>query len=234
MREIHVSAGYIPSILQDTEISSDVLTFTSEDVSVHVTVPAPTAEELRNLSLVVKEAQEQVLSLLHTNRLIEIIDEAMLRLLDRGHPVRKELEQLLPVISGDSTETVRHALHETFKMFRKQELTRFLASAFRDSSVLDAFTPNMSGGFEKAIGPRLTTHVWAGNVPGLPLWSFLSNLLVKGGAIGKMASAEPLFIGAFVMCWQTWSPSCRMRLRRCGGLVEMSIVSRCCLKNRTW
>jgi hypothetical protein len=40
-------------------------------------------------------------------------------------------------------------------------------------------------------------HIWAGNVPGLPLWSLVSGLLVKAGNVGKVASAEPLFAGWF-------------------------------------
>ena len=42
-----------------------------------------------------------------------------------------------------------------------------------------------------------TTHIWVGNVPGLPIWSMISGLLVKAGNIGKVPSAEPLFAGWF-------------------------------------
>ena len=40
-------------------------------------------------------------------------------------------------------------------------------------------------------------HSWAGNVPGLPLWSLVCGLLVKAGNIGKLPSAEPLFASLF-------------------------------------
>jgi hypothetical protein len=47
------------------------------------------------------------------------------------------------------------------------------------------------------VGSDLTVHIWAGNVPGLPLWSLVSGLLVKSGNIGKVSSSEPLFAGWF-------------------------------------
>ncbi|MCV6600742.1 MAG: hypothetical protein OIF54_04115, partial [Cohaesibacter sp.] len=53
------------------------------------------------------------------------------------------------------------------------------------------------GGFGRAFGPDLSAHIWAGNVPGLPLWSLISSLLVKSGTIGKVSTAEPLFAGWF-------------------------------------
>ena len=63
--------------------------------------------------------------------------------------------------------------------------------------MLDDFQPRIKRGFSKAVGPELILHVWAGNVPALPLWSLISGLLVKSGNIGKVSSAEPLFAGWF-------------------------------------
>lgn len=49
-----------------------------------------------------------------------------------------------------------------------------------------------------ALGPSQLVHLWAGNVPALPLWSLVSGLLVKAGNVGKLASAEPVFATVFV------------------------------------
>jgi hypothetical protein len=59
--------------------------------------------------------------------------------------------------------------------------------------MLDDFQPLPKGGFGKAFGPPLLAHIWAGNVPGLPLWTQVAGLLVKSGGIGKVPTAEPLF-----------------------------------------
>src|SRR5699024_5332886 len=83
------------------------------------------------------------------------------------------------------------------KSFRKKELFKFLAEDLTNWSILDDFQPRVKGGFSKAIGPNLMTHIWAGNVPGIPLWSLISSLLVKAGSIGKVSSGEPFFAGVF-------------------------------------
>ena len=49
----------------------------------------------------------------------------------------------------------------------------------------------------RAVVPDLLVHHWAGNVPGLPLWSLACALMVKAGSIGKLPSAEPVFATLF-------------------------------------
>nr|WP_246375027.1 acyl-CoA reductase [Pseudochelatococcus contaminans] len=130
-------------------------------------------------------------------RIAAAIDAAIARLLDRDHPLRREAERLLPVVTGYDPETVRLGLTSYLKTFRLPQLKRFLAEDFGNPGVLDAFEPTPKGGFVRAYGPELLLHVWAGNVPGLSLWSLICGLLVKAGSVGKLASAEPLMAGWF-------------------------------------
>ena len=58
--------------------------------------------------------------------------------------------------------------------------------------MLDGFQPTPKGGFTRAYGHAVVGHVWAGNVPALPIWSMIAALLVKSASIGKAASAEPI------------------------------------------
>ena len=103
------------------------------------------------------------------------------------------MEDLLPAITGYDREMLRLGLTEYLKSFRKPELKRFLAEDFPNPAILDDFQPLTKGGYGRAYGPEVLAHIWAGNVPGLPLWSFVSGLLVKAGTIGKVPSAEPMF-----------------------------------------
>jgi len=100
-------------------------------------------------------------------------------------------------VTGYDAEMIRLGLTSYLKTFREPELRKFLAEDFANPLVLDGFQPMPKGGFARAFGPDLLVHVWAGNVPGLPLWSLISGLLVKAGNIGKVSSAEPLFAGWF-------------------------------------
>ena len=93
---------------------------------------------------------------------------------------------------------IRLSLTDYLKTFRKPQLQRFINEDFANPKILDDFQPIMKGGFAKAFGPDCLLHIWAGNVPGLPLWSLISGLLVKAGNIGKVSSSEPLFASLFV------------------------------------
>jgi hypothetical protein len=92
---------------------------------------------------------------------------------------------------------IRLGLTRYLKTFRAPQLQRFVTEDFANPKLLDEFQPRPKGGMAKALGPELMAHVWAGNVPGLPLWSLISGLLVKAGHIGKVASAEPLAASIF-------------------------------------
>jgi hypothetical protein len=137
------------------------------------------------------------LKTLTVSQIIEVVDRAIARLLDPADPYRQQMEQLLPVITGYDAEMVRLGLTSFFKTFRAPQLHRFVAEDFANPKMLDEFQPAAKGGAARAFGPELLVHSWAGNVPGLPLWSLVCGLLVKAGNIGKLPSAEPLFAGLF-------------------------------------
>jgi hypothetical protein len=131
------------------------------------------------------------------SQIIAAIDRAVTRLLDANDAYRQQLDALLPRISGFDAEMVRLGLNAYLKTFRAPQLQRFVAEDFANPKLLDEFQPVVKGGLARALGPELLVHVWAGNVPGLPLWSLVCGLLVKAPTIGKVASAEPLFASLF-------------------------------------
>jgi hypothetical protein len=92
---------------------------------------------------------------------------------------------------------LRQGLNATLKTYRALQLHRFVAEDFDNPKLLDEFQPRPQGGWARAMSPALLVHVWAGNVPGLPLWSMICGLLVKAGGLGKVARAEPLVAGWF-------------------------------------
>jgi hypothetical protein len=73
-----------------------------------------------------------------------------------------------------------------------------LREEFGDPGVLDGFRPRRSvAGRTRAFGPRLATHVFSGNVPGVGVTSLIRSLLVKAGTLGKTAAGEPLLPALF-------------------------------------
>lgn len=123
----------------------------------------------------------------------EVLGRVVDRWSDPDHPGRRTAERLLPAITGYAPEMVRRSLREHLTTFRHDRLLRFLAQDFDNPLVLDGFQPSRAGGRSRAYGPRLTTQIFAGNVPGLPAWNLVCAFLVKSATLGKSAAGEPLF-----------------------------------------
>jgi hypothetical protein len=185
-------AGFLPG-LDPAALPWETLTFNRTGTGLAVEVPVLNATEISQLAAHVRHHTATKLATWPVARIVEIIDRAIARLLDRQEPYRRKMDELLPVVTGYDQEMVRLGLTEYLKTFRKPELLQFLAEDFPNPAILDDFQPLAKGGFGRAFGPRVLAHIWAGNVPGLPLWSLVSGLLVKAGNVGKVPSAEPLF-----------------------------------------
>jgi hypothetical protein len=189
-------AGHLPGLSAE-EVAWRTLSFAAWGETAEVRVPELTEAQSVALASRVRENARGYLKTLPVTQIVATIDKAVARLLDRDGPWRRKAEAVLPVVTGYDRETVRLGLSGYLRTFRAPQLQRFLAEDFANPGLLDAFQPAMKGGFARAYGPELLVHIWAGNVPGLPLWSLISGLLVKAGNVGKVASAEPLLAGWF-------------------------------------
>ncbi|WP_458413104.1 acyl-CoA reductase [Schinkia sp. CFF1] len=189
MRE---TAGYIPDIGEE-DFEQKIITF--QDLEIEI--PLLNETQMEKVIETVKRNSAEVLKNMTVSEIVNCIDRVIEIFLDRQSFYREKAERLLPIVTGYDGEMIRLALTSYLKTFRKHELQRFLVEDLGNPFLLDDFQPRVKGGFSKAIGPDLITHVWSGNVPALPLWSFVSGLLVKAGNIGKVPSAEPLFASWF-------------------------------------
>jgi hypothetical protein len=185
-------AGYLPG-LNDTEITYQRLQLGTPQAPLWVDVPQLSVGQMTALATRVRHASQTQLKPMQVSEIVRVLDQATARLLDSHDPFRQQLDRLLPQATGFDPEMVRLNLTAYLQTFRGLQLQRFVAGDFANPNVLDEFQPRVQGGWTKAFGPDLLVHVWAGNVPALPMWSFVSGLLVKAGSLGKVASAEPVF-----------------------------------------
>lgn len=194
-----ITAGYLPGLRED-EVQWQVLSFEqggTDGLKLEVSVPVLSAAQMQALAQRVRAAASRHLRTMAVADIIDVLDRAIARLLDRDDPYRRLAETWLPVVSGYDADMVRLGLTGFFKTFRAPQLRRFVAEDFANPAILDSFQPAPKGGAVRAFGPELLVHSWAGNVPALSLWSLACGLLAKAPAIGKLASAEPLFAGWF-------------------------------------
>ena len=193
---MNIQAAYLPG-LDLHAVQWQTLTFGEGAPRVNLHVPRLTPEQLQALARHVRTQGGAQIRALTVAQIIAAIDRAIAHLLDAQDPYRQQLDQLLPLITGFDAEMVRLGLNAYLRTFRAPQLQRFVVEDFANPALLDAFQPRVKGGMARAFGPELLVHVWAGNVPGLPLWSLICGLLVKAPAVGKVASAEPLFASLF-------------------------------------
>ena len=189
-------AGHLPGIAPN-EVRWQTLHFAAHGSALDIEVPLLDDAQMQALATRVRQAAQAGLQTMSVDAIIAVIDRAVARLLDANDPMRREADALLPIVTGFDTEMVRLGLTAYLQTFRAPQLHRFVAQDFANPKVLDGFQPALKGGAVRAFGPKLLAHVWAGNVPGLPLWSLACGLLVKAGNIGKLPSAEPVFATLF-------------------------------------
>ena len=142
MVNITEKAGHVPSFLID-EIEWKKLKFSKNSQSLALEVPILTTEQCERLTRHIKASSASFLKKQTTNVIIELIDVAIERLLNRDDPIRRKAEQLLPLITGFDAEMIRLSLTDYLKTFRKPQLQRFINEDFSNPKILDEFQPIM-------------------------------------------------------------------------------------------
>ena len=116
-----IKAGYLPG-LSDDEVQWQTLGFESRDGQrLEVSVPVLTAPQMRALAARVRAAACVHLRSMPVAEIIDAVDRAMARLLDRNDIYRQQAEAWLPVVSGYDADMVRLGLTGFFKTFHRQD-----------------------------------------------------------------------------------------------------------------
>jgi Acyl-CoA reductase (LuxC) len=196
MNEDVFKVGYLPGLAAQ-DITWITLPNANDKATIKVEVPQLSSDQMVELADRVKHASGLHLKTMAVSEIITVIDKAIARLLDVTDPYRQRLESLLPSVTGFDSEMIRLGLSNYLLSFRATQLHRFVSEDFSNPKLLDEFQPRTKNGWAKAVGADLSVHIWAGNVPALPLWSMVCALLVKSGFIGKVSSGEPVFASIF-------------------------------------
>ncbi len=104
----------------------------------------------------------------------------------------------IPLTTGYSPEMTQYVLQRMARDWTAPALERLLAAELGNAAVLDTFTAqDHTPRRALAIGPRVTGHIFSGNVPGVAVTSLIRSLLVKSPSIGKTAAEEPVLAVLF-------------------------------------
>ena len=128
--------------------------------------------------------------------ILEVMDRCIRRWLDPDSDERRQAEAQLPATTGLSPPMLRHVLPLVFEEYRGERLGVLLDTELGGRDSLDRAVAS-NGGSRRAIGPKLSVHVLAGNLPGAGLDGVIFSLLVKSAVLVKAASAEPVLPALF-------------------------------------
>lgn len=145
---------------------------------------AHTRDSLRALAQGLKRRSE-ALRALPIARIIKSLDRTHLRLATSGLTA---LAAAVSETSGYPEAAVSGSLHNALKHLHARQLRWWLDCSGIVPSALDG---EMDRWNTLVYGPRLTTVVCSGNVPGAALPSIVQALLLKSPVLVKSASAEP-------------------------------------------
>jgi hypothetical protein len=144
-------------------------------------------------------ASDQILAGREVASIVRSVHRVAERILDRSDDLRMSAEAALPAITGAAPAMIRKVLDRMAADWLQDRTKALLESEFRDPAVLERFCPRPGrpGLQSRAVGPRLTTHFFSGNVPGVAVTSLVRALLVRSASLGKTAVGEPLLAALF-------------------------------------
>jgi acyl-CoA reductase LuxC len=159
---------------------------------------SPSALVVTDTAARIWAARNAYLARLPVAEIVEIVDHVVGLWLEPESPWLRAAALRIAAATPYSETMVRTGLTRLLAGCRKEALLGLLEEEMGDPGVLDGFRPRRAaGGSHRACGPAITTHIFSGNVPGLPAISLIHALLVKSASLGKPASEELVFPGMF-------------------------------------
>jgi hypothetical protein len=143
-------------------------------------------------------ARKARLARLPVAEIVETLDRAIGLWLEEGSPWLEAACRCIAAVTPYCEAMVQTGIRRLLADCRRDGLLALLQAELGDPAVLDGFRPRPAiRGLHRATGPAVTTHIFSGNVPGLPAVSLIHGLLVKSASLGKPASEEPVFPALF-------------------------------------
>lgn len=229
MEIIEVDTYYLPKDLRDQVKGFRTEVFEDEGVAIHLNIPMVDKTLIENLAGYLKKSREIYLSRLSIKRIINILDEASRKWLQRDYPYRELALKTIPVITGFSREVVEASIDAEMESSLGEDMWRALCSEMKNPLFLDDFqySPELNG-YTRAYGPELIVSIFSENIPALPHLSFMRSALVKAACLGKGAAGEPTFAPLYLKTIEEIDPEmakCMAVLYWRGGEAEIETAA---------
>jgi len=207
MEVVEAQGYYFPTGFQGEVGDFKTEIYQGEEVAVHLKIPRVTRDTVKGLAGFLKENREKHLTHLSIERIIDVLDEASRRWLDKDYPYRKHALKTIPIITGFSPEVVAASIDVEMESSLREDILNALRSEIENPLYLDDFQYSHElRGFRRAFGPELIVSFFSENIPALPHLLFMRAALVKAACMGKVASGEPLFAPLYLKTVEDINP----------------------------
>lgn len=153
--------------------------------------------QVKDAATRVLAARERILAQRSTAAIMDVLARTARNWLDDASPWRQRAIAEAPDKTGFSPAMVNEAISLTFAEITPAAMTDMLETELGNQQALDDFCPR-GRVRARAVGPRLITHILAGNVPAAGIYSIGCGLLLKSANLVKTASRDPVFPALFV------------------------------------
>jgi len=181
-----IPGAFLPESVKTDEVTC--LEFGRIVVEVPVLTPLHLSRTIESIT----EARDRSLAHRPVHTILSSLDKVITLWLDPAYPLRKLAGEALPTTTRLSREMIAYGLPTVLEGYRKDHLVRVLEEEVGDLLLLDEFRPTAFGK-SRAFGPRLVTHILAGNLPALVAPGLIFALLAKSAVLIKSSSDEPVF-----------------------------------------
>jgi hypothetical protein len=181
---MRVAAYHIPSKISGFEVE------TRSFGGVALEIPVVTPTLLTDVTTYLEKARECI-GKRKPQEIAEILTDVFTRWQERTDPFRQAAEAALPASTRFSEAMVVHGLDLLLQGYTAEAFHALLREVDTEEG-LGGFAPLRSH-VGRAYGPALTTHVFAGNIPGVGLPGLIAATILGSASLVKTASTDPLF-----------------------------------------
>jgi hypothetical protein len=184
-------AWYLPTALEE-DLETTVQRFGPPHDAVELMLPVVTPEDASRWIAALRVARALHLVPRTTRAIAKPLERVARRFLDREDPVRREALDALARTGHIGAAEVGCAIDDAFAPLAGGGIARWVAAELGAADALDRLGARGAGPARRAHGPEWLLHVYAGNVPAVPVWPMFAALLLKSALLAKTASREPL------------------------------------------
>ena len=194
MEIIEVDAYYVPPDFRSQVKDFRTEVYQDENITIHLKIPQISNSFVETLTDHLKKRRETYLASLPIGKIIDVLDEASRKWLERDYPLRKLALKTIPFTTRFSREVVEASIDVEMGSSLREDIWHALCSEIKNPLFLDDFqySPELNG-YSRAFGPKLIISIFSENIPALSHLLFMRSALLKAACLGKVATGEPTF-----------------------------------------